>query len=144
MPATFLAGPQRSGRARSRMFSTMLGKSSDTLPHRLLCSNSFCVYCKKLHCFTASLLTSAQQHLEMLARGCNTFRSTCLETCDLGNIYFKCMKNCKELYGKFPNYREHCEETCEERSCGNECRDIACCIGPEQCREGREADRCTK
>jgi hypothetical protein len=93
---------------------------------------------------TAPPFTAAQHHLETVARGCNTFRNTCLETCDLGTTYSRCMENCKELHGAFPKYRERCEDTCEEKTCWSECSDVTCCIGPEHCREGGEAYRCTK
>jgi len=84
----------------------------------------------------------APSRLETLSRGCSAFRDTCLETCDLGNAHLKCEAKCERLHSSNEWFKEVCEQTCGKRTCWTECRDMTCCVGPEQCREGGEAYRC--
>ena len=91
---------------------------------------------------TSLSLKYASVGSESSSRVCNDFRDTCLETCDMGNAHLNCERKCERLHGMNEGFRESCEETCGRRTCWTECRDMTCCIGPEQCREGGEAYRC--
>jgi hypothetical protein len=93
---------------------------------------------------TSLSLTSVQDRLETPSHGCNKFRNTCLKQCHLEWTYIDCREKCERLHGTIEKYREQCEKTCEKRTCWSECRDMTCCIGPEQCRKDGEAYRCSK
>jgi hypothetical protein len=94
--------------------------------------------------FKSHPLTSSEHSLATLSRGCNTFRDECVQTCDLAKVHNKCTEKCNKRYRKSGGAkRQLCKDECEERTCFDECRDKTCCLGPEQCRVGGEAFRCS-
>jgi hypothetical protein len=94
--------------------------------------------------FNTHPLTPPEYSIATLSRGCNTFRDGCLQTCNLANVHNRCTKKCDKRYRKSSGTKRQLgKEECEERTCWDECRDRTCCLGPEQCRAGGEAFRCS-